>query len=450
MTSYGIGEVCRLLGIRPHVLRYWETVVDLLEPKKSESGRREYSDHDLNVLFRLRHLTARHKLSIEAAGRLLWEEATRGDANIAAALGALRTGLIRLHAAAARVTEAVNAGGSSPASPPVLADPGGGRPSRALRLPDLVSVAPPPVLAAAEAVTAIINGLRIEEPGGQAIPSARVASLDEVARPPAGMGPPRRGVDGSLLLGEESDAAECTRRNLVYLIPLASPTRESAALLGFLQTLRAWSLLSGTVPAVRIVVPAGSAGRLVERLGTGPASMVDVVEAGPSLVLARRDGLIPLVDALERPVVLADGEVLVGMTAISFDNTTLVYRPRVFDGGIEAPRSDLIRAFDTLRPDGPLLVSRRYRDELQRLTGTYLVAGRRADASFFRRVLCRRVGKGRADDKGGLKIIASVDEDLEGSLEIEYLRSRANRRCDETALVLEAGDSPVIRTEVPP
>ena len=56
MRAWGIGEVARLLGVKPHVIRYWESELPLLSPKKGLTGRREYSSNDVRLLMRFRHL----------------------------------------------------------------------------------------------------------------------------------------------------------------------------------------------------------------------------------------------------------------------------------------------------------------------------------------------------------------------------------------------------------
>ena len=53
---YKIGEACKMLGIQPYVLRYWETEFPPLNPTKSKSGQRVYSDQDLAVIRRIKEL----------------------------------------------------------------------------------------------------------------------------------------------------------------------------------------------------------------------------------------------------------------------------------------------------------------------------------------------------------------------------------------------------------
>ncbi len=49
MRAWGIGEVARLLGVKPHVIRYWESELPLLSPKKGLTGRREYSSNEVRL-----------------------------------------------------------------------------------------------------------------------------------------------------------------------------------------------------------------------------------------------------------------------------------------------------------------------------------------------------------------------------------------------------------------
>ena len=51
--TYSIGDVEELTGIKAHVLRYWEEVVPGFSPQKNLNGRREYTQHDLQLIYRL-------------------------------------------------------------------------------------------------------------------------------------------------------------------------------------------------------------------------------------------------------------------------------------------------------------------------------------------------------------------------------------------------------------
>ncbi len=65
--AFKIGEVADLLGVKPYVLRYWETEFDVLKPKKSKHGQRMYERKDVENLMLIRKLLYRDRFSIEGA-----------------------------------------------------------------------------------------------------------------------------------------------------------------------------------------------------------------------------------------------------------------------------------------------------------------------------------------------------------------------------------------------
>ena len=54
---YSIGEVAEMLGEPQSVLRFWETEFPSLKPVKNKRGVRSYTEHDINILKRICHLT---------------------------------------------------------------------------------------------------------------------------------------------------------------------------------------------------------------------------------------------------------------------------------------------------------------------------------------------------------------------------------------------------------
>ena len=97
MAGYQIGEVCRILGVKPHILRYWEKEIPLIAPRKDVSGRRVYSESDVNVLMRVRHLLYRKKYTLEGVRRRLWAEMEHADEkqiDAKARIGAIRNDLL--------------------------------------------------------------------------------------------------------------------------------------------------------------------------------------------------------------------------------------------------------------------------------------------------------------------------------------------------------------------
>lgn len=66
-----IGEVARLLGVAPHVLRYWETQFPLLKPMKRPDGRRYYRPDDVRLAAGLCTVLRDEGLTIRGARMLL-------------------------------------------------------------------------------------------------------------------------------------------------------------------------------------------------------------------------------------------------------------------------------------------------------------------------------------------------------------------------------------------
>lgn len=94
MRTIGIGEAARLLGVKPHVLRYWESELPLLAPRKGRTGRRQYSAQDLQLLLRLKHLLYERRYTLEGARRELWDEVGSPRADLRASLDAVRSNLV--------------------------------------------------------------------------------------------------------------------------------------------------------------------------------------------------------------------------------------------------------------------------------------------------------------------------------------------------------------------
>jgi DNA-binding transcriptional MerR regulator len=64
---YTIGEVSDMLGVRPSVLRFWESEFDCLHPVKTSRGTRNYTAHDIDILRRIHFLTRECGYTLEGA-----------------------------------------------------------------------------------------------------------------------------------------------------------------------------------------------------------------------------------------------------------------------------------------------------------------------------------------------------------------------------------------------
>lgn len=74
---YSIGEVCEMLDLKPHVLRYWETQFDALAPPKNRAGNRVYRRRDVELIALIRRLVHEERYTIEGA-RARLDEIRRG------------------------------------------------------------------------------------------------------------------------------------------------------------------------------------------------------------------------------------------------------------------------------------------------------------------------------------------------------------------------------------
>ncbi|MBN2355980.1 MerR family transcriptional regulator [candidate division KSB1 bacterium] len=70
---YSISEVSRITGIKPYVLRYWETEFKELRPAKNRAGNRVYRKSDIRLLFAIKRLLYEKKFTIEGARQKLHE-----------------------------------------------------------------------------------------------------------------------------------------------------------------------------------------------------------------------------------------------------------------------------------------------------------------------------------------------------------------------------------------
>lgn len=70
---YRIGEVSEIVGVEPHVLRYWETEFRSIRPQKSRKGQRIYSRRDVDKLITVKDLLYSHGFTIAGARKKLRE-----------------------------------------------------------------------------------------------------------------------------------------------------------------------------------------------------------------------------------------------------------------------------------------------------------------------------------------------------------------------------------------
>ena len=103
---FRIGEVCDLIKVQPHVLRYWETEFPMLAPQKNRAGQRVYRRKDVEMVLRIHDLLYEEKFTIAGAKKKLLDESRAGSVRA------------RLAEDIAQPSPAVNASEPSVSSPP--------------------------------------------------------------------------------------------------------------------------------------------------------------------------------------------------------------------------------------------------------------------------------------------------------------------------------------------
>ena len=70
---YKIGEVGKLTGVEPYVLRYWETEFHFLRPRKNKAGQRVYVKKDLELIMQVKKMLYQERYTIEGVRKRFGE-----------------------------------------------------------------------------------------------------------------------------------------------------------------------------------------------------------------------------------------------------------------------------------------------------------------------------------------------------------------------------------------
>jgi len=99
---YTMGEVARILGVNPSLIRFWEKEFDILELKKNRKGNRIFAPRDLENIKLIYHLVKERGFTLKGAQAKLREnredtariaEAVARLKNVKQALAELKKGL---------------------------------------------------------------------------------------------------------------------------------------------------------------------------------------------------------------------------------------------------------------------------------------------------------------------------------------------------------------------
>jgi DNA-binding transcriptional MerR regulator len=68
---FRIGEASRIIGVEPHVLRYWESEFPQIRPQRADSNQRTYQRKDLELILEIKRLLYDEKITIEGVKQRL-------------------------------------------------------------------------------------------------------------------------------------------------------------------------------------------------------------------------------------------------------------------------------------------------------------------------------------------------------------------------------------------
>ena len=94
---FRIGEVAKLAGIKPYVLRFWESEFPGLGPKKSGTGHRLYRRKDVELVLEIKRLLYEKRFTIEGARKVLETKPKRENAKSIRKQGELFSGTSALY-----------------------------------------------------------------------------------------------------------------------------------------------------------------------------------------------------------------------------------------------------------------------------------------------------------------------------------------------------------------
>ncbi|WP_448518976.1 MerR family transcriptional regulator [Rhodoflexus sp.] len=64
---YSIGEVAQMLGVAPSKIRFWETQFDIIRPRKTRNGIRQYTKVEIEAIQKIYHLVTVDGYTLQGA-----------------------------------------------------------------------------------------------------------------------------------------------------------------------------------------------------------------------------------------------------------------------------------------------------------------------------------------------------------------------------------------------
>ncbi len=90
---FRIGEVSRIIGVEPYVLRYWESEFPQIRPVRADTNQRTYQKRDLELILEIKRLLYEEKLTIEGARQRLKQKKEKAPVADAGLIEEVKTDL---------------------------------------------------------------------------------------------------------------------------------------------------------------------------------------------------------------------------------------------------------------------------------------------------------------------------------------------------------------------
>jgi DNA-binding transcriptional MerR regulator len=74
---FKIGEVSEITGVKPYVLRYWETEFNIVKPSKTRTNQRLYRRKEVELILEIKRLLYDEKFTIAGAKKVLVERSRK-------------------------------------------------------------------------------------------------------------------------------------------------------------------------------------------------------------------------------------------------------------------------------------------------------------------------------------------------------------------------------------
>ena len=74
---FKIGEVSEITGVKPYVLRYWETEFNIVKPSKTRTNQRLYRRKEVELIIEIKRLLYDEKFTIAGAKKVLMERSRK-------------------------------------------------------------------------------------------------------------------------------------------------------------------------------------------------------------------------------------------------------------------------------------------------------------------------------------------------------------------------------------